>query len=102
MVMTPTNCALQSSGTRPATRQSGVVSPKYMSHVMQMIDELPRQAAEQEEQCKELADRLAHLQQEQQQTEERIERAVKVCTAAVECICLLHVGCMLLAACAEI
>lgn len=74
-----------------------------MSHVMQMIDELPRQAAEQEEQCKELADRLAHLQQEQQQTEERVERAVKVCPAVIKLSCMLHaayrISCMLHAAC---
>jgi hypothetical protein len=46
---------------------------------MQILQELPRLAAEQELKCEELAARLMDLQDGQQKTEERLERATKVC-----------------------
>ena len=45
---------------------------------MQILQELPRLAAEQELKCEELAARLMDLQDGQQKTEERLERATKV------------------------
>ncbi len=46
---------------------------------MQILQALPRLAAEQEQKCEELAAKLMDLQEGQQETEKRLERATKVC-----------------------
>ena len=46
---------------------------------MQILQELPRLAAEQEQKCEELAAKLMDLQDRQQKTEKRLERATRVC-----------------------
>ena len=46
---------------------------------MQILQELPRLAAEQEQKCEELATKLMDVQEDQQKTEMKLERATKVC-----------------------
>ena len=53
--------------------------PSSRSDGMQILQELPRLAAEQEQKCEELAAKLMDLQEGQQKTEKRLERATQVC-----------------------
>ena len=55
----------------------GCPSPRSVG--IQILQELPRLAAEQEQKCEELAAKLMDLQGGQQKTEKRLERARTVC-----------------------
>ncbi|KAL0050693.1 hypothetical protein WJX82_005299 [Trebouxia sp. C0006] len=60
-------------------RQTRVEFTHVAHHdLMHILQELPRLAAEQEQKCEEMGARLMDLQDSQQKTEERLERATKV------------------------
>ena len=75
--------------------------PSPQSVGMQILQELPRLAAEQEQKCEDLAAKLMDLQEGQQKTEKRVERARKVCllpsllSLKACCLCVGLLWCVL-------